>query len=349
MQLSGINSYCLGSLVSVYFLPDNSKIKSQTRFYIFIFLGLAVFNFITNVLQYYDFAIMGERLTKRVREKVLANLLTFEIGWFDKDENTSAAICARITTEASMVRSLVGDRISLLVQVITNASMSYALALVATWRLAIILIALQPLLVGILYTKTSLMKITSQKTRNAQNEGSKLASEAVANHRTITAFSSQERLLCLFTSAMEGPRKQSNKFSWLIAVGYFCVHFLTTASVVVAFWYGGKLINQGLLHPKNLFQAFFVLMGTGRTIAEAGSMSSDLAKGSSAVSSLFEVIDRKSEIEPEDPKGIMVEKTIKGDIEIRNIFFSYPSRPDQMVLNRSLDSIARNTPNFQPD
>ncbi|XP_074326257.1 putative multidrug resistance protein [Apium graveolens] len=327
-----IFSYCLGSLVSVYFLQENSEIKSETRFYIFIFLCLAVFNFFCSLIQYYDFGFMGEKLTKRVREKVLIKLFTFEIRWFEKDENSSAAICARITTEASKVRSLVGDRMSLLVQAITNASVSYALALIATWRLAIVLIAMQPVLIGVFYTKTTLMKKISQKSRNAQNEGSKLAREAVVHHRTITAFSSQERLLSLFSSAMEGPRKQSKKNSWIVAIGYFCVHFLTTISVVVTFWYGGRLQSQGLLHSENLFQAFFVLMGTARTIAEAGSMSSDLLESSNAISSLFEVIDRKSELEPEDPKGIIVEEMVKGNIEMKNVYFAYPSRPNQMIL-----------------
>ncbi|KAG6793957.1 hypothetical protein POTOM_003184 [Populus tomentosa] len=33
---------------------------------------------------------MGERLTKRVRKKLQAKLMTFEMGWFDDDENTKA-------------------------------------------------------------------------------------------------------------------------------------------------------------------------------------------------------------------------------------------------------------------
>ncbi|KAA8533235.1 hypothetical protein F0562_033232 [Nyssa sinensis] len=70
-SIQPFNAYCLGSLVSVYLLKDNSKIKSDTDFFCFIFLSLAVFSFITNLLQHYDFSVTGECLTKRVREKVL--------------------------------------------------------------------------------------------------------------------------------------------------------------------------------------------------------------------------------------------------------------------------------------
>ncbi|PQQ06980.1 hypothetical protein Pyn_36584 [Prunus yedoensis var. nudiflora] len=91
-----INAYCVGSLISVYFLQDKSEIKSQSRVLSLVFLGIGVFNFFTNLLQHYNFAIMGEKLTTRVREQLLEKLMTFEIGWYDQDENTSAAICARL-------------------------------------------------------------------------------------------------------------------------------------------------------------------------------------------------------------------------------------------------------------
>jgi ATP-binding cassette subfamily B (MDR/TAP) protein 1 len=83
---------------------------------------------------------MGERLTKRVRKKLQAKLMTYEMGWFDDDENTSAASCARLATEASIVRSLVGDRMSLLEQTFFGSVFAYALGLVLTWRITLVVI-----------------------------------------------------------------------------------------------------------------------------------------------------------------------------------------------------------------
>ncbi|KAM4092532.1 hypothetical protein ACB094_06G046600 [Castanea mollissima] len=193
-----INAYCVGSLILVYFLKDEPEVKSKSRVLSLIFLGIDIFNFITNVLQHYNYSIMGERLTKRVRENLLQKLMTFEIGWFDQDDNTSAAVCARLATEANMVRSLVGDRMSLLVQAIFGASFAYTLGLVLTWRLSLVMIAVQPIVIGSFYARTVLMKSMAEKARKGQKEGSQLASEAVINHGTITSFSSQKRILCLF-------------------------------------------------------------------------------------------------------------------------------------------------------
>ncbi|KAG8365998.1 hypothetical protein BUALT_Bualt17G0030300 [Buddleja alternifolia] len=327
-----LNAYCLGSVVSIYFNIDKSKIRSETTFYCIIFLSIAVISFFANLLQHYNFAIMGERLTKRIREGVLQNILTFEIGWFDMDQNTSAAVCARISTEANMVRCLVGDRASLLVQVFTSASVAFILGLILTWRVSIVVISVQPLIIASFYAKSSLMKRMSGRAQKAQNEGSQLASEAVFNHRTITAFSSQRKIVGLFGETLRGPRKEGIKQSWFSGIGLFCSQFLTTAAIALTYWYGGRLMNKGLVSSKHLFQAFFILMSTGKNIADAGSMTSDLAKGSNAVRSVFEILDRKSEIEPDDPNHLKVKRGLKGRIDIRGVYFSYPSRPEQLIF-----------------
>ncbi|KAF8399819.1 hypothetical protein HHK36_015691 [Tetracentron sinense] len=327
-----VHAYCLGSTLTLYFIQDNARIRSETKFYCYIFLLLAFLSFIFNLLQHYNFAIMGERLTKRVREKMLGKVLTFGVGWFDQDENTSAAICARLATDASMVRSLIGERMSLLVQVFTSATLAFVLGLVVTWRLAIVMIATQPFLIGSFYSRSILMSSMTEKAQKSQNEGSQLASEAAINHRTITAFSSQNKILGLFGATLKGPRKESIKQSWFAGFGLFISQFLTTASIALAFWYGGRLMTQGLITSKHLFQAFFLLISTGKNIADAGSMTSDLAKGGNGIRSVFAILDRKSEIEPDDPEGIKAKKTINGSVELKDVFFSYPARPEQMIF-----------------
>lgn len=327
-----VNAYCVGTLISVYFESDSSKMKSKAKELALIFLGIGVFNFFTSILQHYNFAVMGERLTKRIREKMLEKLMTFEIGWFDDEENTSASICARLSSEANLVRSLVGDRLCLLAQAVFGSVFAYTLGLVLTWRLSLVMIAVQPLVIGSFYSRSVLMKSMAEKARKAQREGSQLASEAVINHRTITAFSSQKRMLALFKATMVGPKKESIRQSWISGFGLFSSQFFNTSSTALAYWYGGRLLIDHKIDPKELFQAFLILLFTAYIIADAGSMTSDLSKGSSAVASVFAMLDRKTEIDPETSWGGEKKRKIRGRVELKNVFFAYPTRPDQMVF-----------------
>lgn len=325
-------AYAMGSMVSVYFLDDHKKIETRTRFYALCFVGLAILSFLLNISQHYNFAYMGEYLTTRIRQMMLSKMLTFEVGWFDKVENASGAICSWLDRDANMVRSLVGDRMALLVQTVSATIISCTLGLVIAWRLAIVIIAIQPLLVTCLYFKHVLLKSMSKKAIKAQDESSKVAAESVSNIRTIWAFSSEGQILKMLAKVQEGPQRESIWLSWFAGIGLGTCQSLWSCTLALDYWYGGKLISEGYLSPKSLFQTFIILLSTGRVIADAGIMTRDLARGSDAVKSVFSVLDRASLIEPESPEGYKPNKLI-GKIELHNISFAYPSRPEVIIFD----------------
>ncbi|KAF8390324.1 hypothetical protein HHK36_024849 [Tetracentron sinense] len=326
-----IYAYALGTTISVYFLADHDEIKSKMRIYAFSFMGLAVFSMVINISQHYNFAAMGEYLTKRIRERMLSKILTFEVGWFDRDENSSGAVCSRLAKDANVVRSLVGDRIALLVQTFSAVIIACTMGLVIAWRLALVMIAVQPIIIICFYSRRVLLKNMSQKAIKAQNDTSKLAAEAVSNLRTVTAFSSQARILHLLDQAQEGPRRESIRQSWFAGFGLATTQSLMSCTWALDFWYGGKLVSQGYITAKALFETFMILVSTGRVIADAGSMTTDLVKGGDAVGSVFAVLDRYTRIEPEDPEGHQPEK-LTGHVVLRDVDFAYPARPDVIIF-----------------
>ncbi|GAB2299287.1 ABC transporter B member 15 [Dionaea muscipula] len=324
-------AFAMGSMLSVYFLTDHEEIKRKTRIYSLCFFGLAIFCMVVNVCQHYNFGYMGEYLTRRVRERMLSKILTFEVGWFDQDENSTGAVCSRLAKDANVVRSLVGDRMALLVQTSSAVTIACTMGLVIAWRLAIVMIAVQPIIIVCFYTRRVLLKNMSKQAIKAQDESSKLAAEAVSNLRTITAFSSQALILRMLDKAQEGPRRESIRQSWYAGIGLGTSQSLMTCTWALDFWYGSKLLAHGYINARSLFETFMILVSTGRVIADAGSMTTDLAKGSNAVASVFAVLDRSTQIEPEDPAGLQPDK-ITGSVEINDIDFAYPARPDIMIF-----------------
>ena len=56
------------------------------------------------------------------------------------------------------------------------------------------------------------------------------------------------------------------------------------------------------------------------------------AEGQSAAYRLFATIKRKPEIDPDDPTGKQLED-IKGDVDLKDVYFSYPARPEQLIFD----------------
>ncbi|KAJ0100580.1 hypothetical protein Patl1_22045 [Pistacia atlantica] len=199
-------------------------------------------------------------------------------------------------------RSLVGDHMSVIVQTVSAVAIAFTMGLVIAWRLAFVVIAVHPLIIVCFYTRKVLPKNMSKKAMKAQEESTKLAGEAVSNLRTVTAFSSQDNILKMLGKAQEGPITESVEESGYYGVGLALSQSLTSCTWASDFWY-----------------------------ATAGSITTDLARGSDAVRLVFAILERYTRIQPDDSEGYKAEK-ITGHIELQDVHFAYPARPDVMIF-----------------
>ncbi|XP_023006672.1 putative ABC transporter B family member 8 isoform X2 [Cucurbita maxima] len=330
-----IYALTIGGMISAFFAPSHYEMQVRIRTYSLIFCSFTLISIILNLVQHYNFAYMGEHLTKRIRLRTLEKILTFETAWFDKEQNSSGALCSRLSNEASLVKSLVADRVSLLVQTTSAVTIAMILGLAVAWKLALVMIAVQPLTILCFYTRKVLLSTISTNFIKAQNQSTQIAVEAVYNHRIVTSFSSIGKVLEIFDKAQEAPRKEARKKSWFAGIGMGSAQCLTFMSWALDFWFGGTLVEKGQISAGDVFKTFFILVSTGKVIAEAGSMTTHLAKGSAAVASVFEILDRKSLISDpsKEGRGRKLEK-LKGNIEMKRVDFWYPSRPNNMVLRQ---------------
>jgi len=135
----------------------------------------------------------------------------------------------------------------------------------------------------------------------------------------------------MLEAAQVGPSRENIRQSWFAGIGLGFSQGLASCVWALNYWYGGKLISHGYLTTKTFFESFMVLVSTGRIIADAGSMTTDIARGADVVASTFGIIDRCTKIEPDDPNGYKAEKLV-GEIEFHEVHFTYPTRPDMAIF-----------------
>ena len=75
---------------------------------------------------------------------------------------------------------------------------------------------------------------------------------------------------------------------------------------------------------------FSVLIGA-MSIGIAGPYMEAFAKGQGAAAKIFATIDRRTLIDVSDPSGLKPSE-VKGDIELHDVTFRYPTRPDSAIF-----------------
>lgn len=135
----------LSNAIKAFYEPPH-KLKKDSNFWSFMFLVFGGISLIALPARSYLFGIAGSKLIRRIRLMTFQKVVSMEVEWFDMPGNSSGAIGARLSADAATVRSLVGDALALIVQNITTLIAGLLIAFIANWQLALIILALVPLL-----------------------------------------------------------------------------------------------------------------------------------------------------------------------------------------------------------
>ncbi|KAL8231518.1 hypothetical protein R6Q57_001296 [Mikania cordata] len=321
----------MSNMIEVFYFNNPAQMERKTKEYVFIYVGAGLYAVVAYLIQHYFFSIMGENLTTRVRRMMLSAIMRNEVGWFDEEEHNSSLVAARLATDAADVKSAIAERISVILQNMTSLLTSFVVAFIVEWRVSLLILGTFPLLVMAHFAQQLSLKGFAGDTAKAHAKTSMIAGEGVSNIRTVAAFNAQQKILSLFSAELRVPQKQSLRRSQFSGIIFGISQLMLYASEALILWYGAHLVTKGLSTFSKVIKVFIVLVITANSVAETVSLAPEIIRGGEAIGSVFSILDRSTRIDPDDPDADPVE-TIRGDIELRHVDFSYPSRPDVIVF-----------------
>ncbi|CAI5498535.1 unnamed protein product, partial [Closterium sp. Naga37s-1] len=321
----------LSRIITVFYNPDISKMRSDADFWSLMFVILAVVAWVSRTLQTFLFSVAGQRLIWRIRRMCFHSVLRQEMAWFDRDENSSGAIGSRLSSDATHVHSIVGDRLSLAVQNAATLVAGLILAFSSSWILSFIVLAQLPLIAaGSVFQMKSLQGFADDA-KQAYEAATRIASDAVGAMRTVASFAAEGRVMALYRATTVAPVKAGLRKAQVSGAGFGFGQFCLFAVYGFSFWCGGQLVKIGQADFQSVFQSFFAVVFTAMGVAQTASLAPDMATAQAAVKSIFKLLDRRSRIDPEG-KGERPEEGVGGEVQFQGVVFAYPSRPHLTVL-----------------
>ncbi|KAL1833030.1 hypothetical protein DCAR_0103079 [Daucus carota subsp. sativus] len=329
----------LASMIKIFYEPPH-ELRKDSKFWALMFVVLGLATFIAYPSQTYFFSVAGCKLIRRIRHMCFEKVVTMEVGWFDKPENSSGAIGARLSADAASVRALVGDTLAQVVQNGASAVAGLVIAFAACWQLAFIVLAMLPLIGLNGYVQMKFMTGFSADAKLMYEEASQVANDAVGSIRTVASFCAEEKVMELYKQKCEGPMRTGIRQGLISGIGFGVSFTLLFCVYATCFYAGAQLVDSGKTTFNEVFRVFFALTMASVGVSQSSSLTPNSSKAKSATASIFAILDRKSEIDPTNESGETLENA-RGEIELRHVSFKYPTRPDVQIfrdLNLTLRS-----------
>ncbi|XP_047154645.1 ABC transporter B family member 9-like [Vigna umbellata] len=320
----------LSSAVNTFFKPPD-QLRKDSMFWSFLFVGLGIAGLVAMTLQNYLFAIAGGKLIERIRSMTFNKVVHQEISWFDHPSNSCGAVSARLATDASTVRSLVGDTLSLIVQNIATITTGLVIAFTANWILAFVILAVSPLLLLQGYLQTKFLKGFSADAKVKYEEASQVANDAIGSIRTVASFCAEPKVVDMYMKKCSGPKKQGVRLGLVSGAGLGFSFLALYCTNAFCFYIGSILVQDGKATFGDVFKVFFALTVTAIGVSQSSALAPNTNRAKDSATSIFKILDTKSAIDSSSDDGTTLDP-IKGDIELQQVRFCYPTRPDIQIF-----------------
>ena len=313
-------------LLAQYYIDNyiTKNIAKAGLYILIIYFGLFILRVVFTFLGEYYFAKVAHSIVRDLRNDSFANLQKLGMSYFDK--TPVGSVVSRVTNDTQAVADMFGTIFSSFLNTILMFVVTLSAMIALSWQLTIYMILFIPVMVGSVYLYQKLSSRLVEISRAKISEMNTKLSESIEGMKIIQAFNQEQRLIDEFGEVNNEHLRYYTKslkvdslllrpamalfkvLAYGVIVMYFGLSFESagfTAGIIYAFiQYTNQLFNPLI----ELMQNFSILQ---TSIISAGRV--------------FTLIDNE-EYEPEQKESDY--KILRGDIEFKNVSFSYDGKRD---------------------
>lgn len=283
-----------------------------------------------SALKSYLFGVAGERIVARLRSDLYRAVIGREIAFFDG--RRTGELTHRLASDTTVLQHAVTVNLSMALQYSLQVVGALAILIWTSWHLTLVMLAVVPLVaIGTGIYSRSLRKV-SKRVQDALAQASEVAEETLAGIRTVRAFDGEACEVKRYSEAVEQSFVLAKHRARLVAFFMGGVSFASYSAIAAVLWYGVVLLKNGNLSFGALTAFILYTFTVAVSLASLSGLWSEFAKAAGASERVFELIDGAAEQQHASPKNGRQLSTLRGELRLEDLHFSYPSRPEAQVL-----------------
>ncbi len=274
---------------------------------------------------------IGERISADIRKSVFKHVIDLHPSFFD--ENLSGEIQTRITTDTAIIQSVISVSASIALRNTIMFIGGILLMTISNIKLSLIVFAL---IIAVVFPLRYFGLRVRTLSRNSQdriaNAGAYVG-ETLHNIKTVHAFNHQEVDKTAFDKHIEYSFEAGVRHIRMRAIMIASILTLVGLALGCMLWVGGSDVMAGRITAGELAAFSFYAAAVGVAVAAISEVVGDLMRAAGAMERLMELLSSRNLLEDSYDKGKPALQG-PGEINIRQLSFAYPSRPDRFALNK---------------
>ncbi len=302
----------------------------QLNHSVLILMLLAVLMAGGTYARFYLVSWLGERVSADIRRAVFNNVIELSPAYFD--DARSGEITSRLTTDTTLLQTIVGSSFSLALRSSISLTGALILLLVSNLKLTLLLLSSVPLVLLPLLIFGRRVRGLSRRSQDSIAEVGSRAGEIIQHIKTVQSYTREEEEKGAFAQDVEN--------AFVIARSRITQRAILTASVIVLIfmslgamlWIGGSDVMAGRMTAGELGAFVFYALLAAAAVATIAEVYGDLQRAIGATERLVELMNQEPAFKAL-PEAVSC-RDLPAQLILRDVCFSYPSRPQELALDQ---------------
>jgi ATP-binding cassette subfamily B protein len=302
-----------------------SALNTMLSLVMLLVVAMAIGTFI----RFYLVTILGERIAADIRNDVFSHLVRMHPNYFE--ENQSGDIMSRLTTDTTLLQSIIGSSLSFALRNALTVSGGIIMLLVTNMKLsAVVLLGVPAVIVPALWMGRRVRSLSRESQDSVADVGS-YAGEIIRQIKTVQSYARERFEIKAFAGevdlAFQVAKRRIKQRSILMGL----VILLAFTAIAAMVWVGGYDVMTGKMTGGELAAFVFYALMVAFGVAGVSEVYGEIQRASGATERLMELLQETSLIQsPAVPSQAQAESA--DHLSFEGVTFNYPSRPDKPAL-----------------
>jgi subfamily B ATP-binding cassette protein MsbA len=326
---SVLSPYILINTVDDYII---SKDKVGLLNYTLLMLGILLIEVLLQFIFIYFANWVGQHIIRDIRAKIFRHILQFKMTYFDN--NSVGKLVTRVVSDIETIAAFFSNGVFTILSDILKMFAVTIVMLILNWKLALITLAILPILVYATKLFQVAIKATFQEVRNQVANLNSFVQERVTGMKIVQLFNREDIEYQNFKEINDKHKKAHVKTIWYYSVFFPIAEILSSIGIGLIVWFGGGQAIQDSGISIGMIMGFIqYAQMLFRPLRQIADKFNQLQMGIVAGERVFNVIDTHSSIAK---SGTIKAESLKGNISFKEVRFSYVKN-EEVLKGISLD------------
>ena len=303
----------------------------------FVVIGLMIVRGISGFISSYCVSWVAGKVVMNMRRRLFSHMMGMPVSFFD--QQSTGTLLSRITYDSEQVASSSSDALITVVREGASIIALFCMMFYYSWQLSLILIVIAPVVSIAIRMVSKRFRNISKNMQNTMGTLTTSAEQMLKGHKEVLIFGGQEVESKRFDKTSNWMRQQNMKMVAASSVSDPVIQLIASFALAFVLYAASIPSVMETLSAGTITVVFSSMIALMRPLKSLTNVNAKFQRGMAACQTLFAILD----LEQEKDTGKLEVKRAKGDVEFRDVTFSYNNKGAPALKNVSFKIPANKT------